>query len=82
MLNCDFNKVEKQLYWNHISAWLCSFKFAVYFQNNFSYEHLLVTTFQLIFTSSKSAIEKLNKKWNDCMFLSYHVRDSDWIHTL
>ena len=40
MLNCDFNKVEKQLYWNYISAWLFSFKFAVYFQNNFSYEHL------------------------------------------
>ena len=32
----DFNKVAKQLYWNHTSAWVFSFKVAAYFQNNFS----------------------------------------------
>ena len=37
---CDFNKVEKQLYWNRTSALVFSCKFAAYFQNIFSYEHL------------------------------------------
>ena len=36
----DFNKVAEQLYRNHISAWVFSCKFDVYFQNCFSYEHL------------------------------------------
>ena len=33
MAKCDFNKVIKQLYWNHTSAWVFSCKFATYFQN-------------------------------------------------
>ena len=37
---CDFNKDAKQLYWNRTSAWVFSCKFAAYFQNNFSQEHL------------------------------------------
>ena len=36
-------KLLKQLYWNHTSAWLLSCKFAAYFQNSFSGEHLWVT---------------------------------------
>ena len=36
---CDLNKVAKQLCWNHTSAWVFSYKFAAYFQNNFSWEH-------------------------------------------
>ena len=28
---CDFNKVKKQLYWNHTLAWVFSYKFAAYF---------------------------------------------------
>ena len=36
MPECDFNKVGKQLYWNLTSAWVCSYKFAAYFQNIFS----------------------------------------------
>ena len=36
MPKCDFNKVAKQLYWNHSSAWVFSCKFAVYFQDTFS----------------------------------------------
>ena len=36
---CDFNIVAKWLYWNHTSAWVFSCKFAVYFQNTFSWEH-------------------------------------------
>ena len=36
MSKSDFNKVAKQLYWNHTSAWVLSCKFAGYFQNIFS----------------------------------------------
>ena len=36
MPKCDFNKIALQLYWNHTSAWVFSWKFAAYFQNNFS----------------------------------------------
>ena len=43
MPKCDFNKVAKQLNWNHTSAWVFSCKFAAYFQNTFSWEHLWVT---------------------------------------
>ena len=34
MPKCDFNEVEKQYYLNHTLAWVFSFKFAAYFQNN------------------------------------------------
>ena len=33
MPKCNFNKVAMQLYWNHISVWEFSSKFAAYFQN-------------------------------------------------
>ena len=36
----DFNKVAKQRYWNHTSAWVLSCKFAGYYQNTFYYENL------------------------------------------
>ena len=36
----DFNKVAKQLYWKRTSTWVFSCKFAAYFQNTFSQEHL------------------------------------------
>ena len=42
MPKCDINKVAKQLYWNHTSAWVFSCKFDSYFQNTFSQEHLWV----------------------------------------
>ena len=42
MPKCDFNKFAKQLHWNHTSAWVFSCKFAAYFHNNFSQEHLWV----------------------------------------
>ena len=35
-----WNKVAKQLYWNHTAAWVFSCKFAAYFQITFSLEHL------------------------------------------
>ena len=53
MPKCDFNKVAKQskakqqtllqLYWNRTLAWEFTCKFAAYFQNTFSYEHLWMT---------------------------------------
>ena len=42
MPKCDFNKVAKQLYWDRTLAWVFSCKFAAYFQNTFSLEHLWV----------------------------------------
>ena len=33
-------KVTKQLFWNHTSAWVFSYKFATYFHNTFPLEHL------------------------------------------
>ena len=35
MPKCDFNKIAKQHYWNHISAWVFSCKIAAYFQKIF-----------------------------------------------
>ena len=40
MTKCDFNKVKKQLYWNHTSGSVFSCKFAGYFQNIFLEKHL------------------------------------------
>ena len=42
MPKCDFNKVALELYWNHTLAWMFSCKFAAFFQNTFSEEHLWV----------------------------------------
>ena len=35
MSKCDFNKVVKQLYWNHTSPWVFFCKCAAYFQKTF-----------------------------------------------
>ena len=40
MPKCDFNKVAKQLYWKHTSAWVFSSKFFAFFQSTFFCEHL------------------------------------------
>ena len=37
MPKCDFNKVAKQLYWNHTLAWVFFCKFTSYLQKTFSY---------------------------------------------
>ena len=37
---CDLNKAALQLYWSRTSAWQFPCKFAAYFQNTFSEEHL------------------------------------------
>ena len=40
MSKCDFNKMARQLYWNHTSAWVLPCKFTACFQNTFLKEHL------------------------------------------
>ena len=49
MPKCDFNKVAQHLYWNHR---VFSCKFAAYFQNTFSWEHLWRAAFEEFFTFS------------------------------
>ena len=48
MLKRDFFKDAKQFYRNHTSAWVLSCKFAAYFQNMFSLEHLWTTASEII----------------------------------
>ena len=48
MPKCTFNKVAKQPYWNRTLAWVFSCKFAAYFQNTFSQEHLWVAAFAVV----------------------------------
>ena len=40
MPKCDFNKVAKQLYWNHISAWAFFCTHAAYSQNTCTQKNL------------------------------------------
>ena len=37
---CAIKRISLQLYWNHTSTWVFSYKFAAYFQKTFSKEHL------------------------------------------
>ena len=46
MPKCDFKKAVERLYWNHTSAWVFSCKFAAYFQNTFSQEHLWMPAYE------------------------------------
>ena len=48
MSSYNFNKVAKQLYWNRTSTWVFSCKFAAYFQNIFSQEHLWKAAYELL----------------------------------
>ena len=45
MWKYDSNKVTKQICWSHTSAWMLSCKFAAYFPNTFSQEHLGMAAF-------------------------------------
>ena len=52
----DFSKAALQLYWNNISAWVFSCKFAAYFQSTFS-EHLWRPATENCLGSIKSKVE-------------------------
>ena len=62
MPKCDFNKVGLKfalyLYRNHTSAWVFSGKFAAYFQNTFSLEHLWVATLPILYFIAQSYFTK------------------------
>ena len=60
MPECNFSKVALQLYWNHTSAWVFSYKFAAYFQNTLSYEHLWMAA---SVTCWKFTLEKTSYKY-------------------
>ena len=47
------SEANKQLDWNHTSAWVFSCKFAACFQNTFFYEHLWVTASRVIYKGRK-----------------------------
>ena len=47
MPKCYFNKFALQLYWNRTLAWVFPCKFAVCFQNTFSWEHHWTTASNL-----------------------------------
>ena len=49
-------QIALQRYWNHTSAWVFSCKFAAYFQNTFSLEHVCVaaSVFQQLLTKFNS----------------------------
>ena len=44
MAKCVFNKVAKQLYWNHTSTWVFSCIFTACYQNTLFTEHIRATT--------------------------------------
>ena len=55
MPKCNFNEVALQLYWNCTSAWVFSCKFAAYFQNNFSQEHLWMAAPEIVTSRSSNS---------------------------
>ena len=65
MAKCDFNKVAKQLYWNHTSAWVSSCKFTAYFQNTFFTKHLRATTSEY----KDLSVTLLKRDCGTCVFL-------------
>ena len=68
MSKCDFNKVVLQLYWNRTSTWVFSCKFAAYFQNTFSLEHLW-----------RSASVKSLKSWDKSSRFGAWAGSKNWI---
>ena len=54
--------VALQLYWNHTSAWVFSFKFASYFQNTFFYQNTSGELL-LLLELKKSSLIEINQLW-------------------
>ena len=71
MLKWDFNKIAKELYWNHTLAWVFSCKFVAYFQNIISWEHLWRAAFTLAnsYVSQKEGIFVLYSIVKGLLFL-------------
>ena len=71
-------QIALQRYWNHTSAWVFSCKFAAYFQNTFSLEHVCVaaSVFQQLLTkfNSTSGCWMISVTWSinfQMIFLFY-----------
>ena len=74
MPKCDFNKVAKQLYWNHTSAWVFSCKFAAYFQNTYHILYISKFITSCTFLLAFKIIESLHRiistnltKWSNTL---------------
>ena len=88
MPKCDFNKFAKQLHWNHTSAWVFSCKFAAYFHNNFSQEHLWVAasgppvcflvSFLKFFGGERQTNKQTNKLTTKSSRLIYELHSFLW----
>ena len=71
--NCDFNKVAKQLYWNHTSKSVFSYKFNAYSQKTISEERLRRAASEIF--SPEVYRSNYIKKWfnyNYCDSLHFH----------
>ena len=83
---CDFNKVVKQLYWNHTSAWVLSYKLAAYFQNTFPKNtpeplHMMVVHKHLNFSLSSASIlipPGIFRKFKDFLKISGGAKWQNW----
>ena len=62
MPKCNFNKVQKQFYWNHTSAWVFSCTLAAYFQQTFSWRHLWTAASNVTFSRNAQARLLLSKQ--------------------
>ena len=74
MPKCDFNKVALQLYWNGTSAWLLFCKFAAYFHNTFSWEHLWVAAFGTSSLNFRSSCSQVFSSVLLCNFIEIALR--------
>ena len=79
----QFNKATKELYWNHTLTWVFSCKFAAYFQNGFSKEHIWTATFEgkdffsqktEIFFSFASEMLRIARSTTDVINMVTHVK--------
>ena len=85
MPKCDFNKVAKQLYWNRISAWVFSCKFAAYVPNTFSKKQLwvaasgIVRIYWNLYVSTWQACSKKQKyiRANNANFMTKKLRKAN-----
>ena len=61
----NMQQIYRQIYWNRTSAWVFSCKFAAYFRNTFSKEHLRVAASELFkFTPAIETITAQKMIWS------------------
>ena len=70
MAKCDFNKVAKQLHWNHSSAWVFSCKFTAYFKNTFSKDQLWMAASDYLNLSITQSLKIFKKIYQSLFFFT------------